>query len=350
MKKIKWIIFGVIVFVTIRAFLPYLLENRINRQLDSIDGYHGSVEDVDLALYRGGFKIHELKIFEEQSLTDSVPIVNLTELDFSIEWRALFKGKFVGEVYLTQLDVNLVKREKVEAEEEKSSRKELIKTVQTFNPIQINIFEIKSGSLKYADPSTNPEISIELDSIYLKAENLRNVRTRDKDLPASAKFRSSNKSGMKTSIDADLNYLSSPPDFDVDIELEKLDVNKFNEATEAYANLDVESGHFNLFMEMKAENGQVEGYSKPIIKNLKIAPADSGDSFLNKAYEKIVQAGVELLENGEKDQIASRISISGSLQNQDAELLGAIWNLFKNAFIEAFAMKLEHSIQFESEE
>lgn len=345
-----WIIGILILVIGLRAALPHLLENRINKQLDSIEGYHGSVNDVDLALYRGGFKIYKLKIFEKQSLADSVPIVDLGELDFSIEWRALFKGKFVGEVYLNQLDVNLVKREKVEAEEEKSSRKELIKTIQTFNPIQINIFEIKSGSLKYADPSANPEISIELDSIYLKAENLRNVRTRDKDLPASAKFRSSNKNGMKTSIDADLNYLSTPPDFDVNIEVEKLDVNKFNEATEAYANLDVESGHFNLFMELKAKNGQLEGYSKPIIKNLKIAPSDSGDSFLNKTYEKIVQAGVEILENGEKDQIASRISISGTLQKQDAELLTAIWNLFRNAFIEAFAMKLEHSIQFENEE
>jgi hypothetical protein len=102
-------------------------------------------------------------------------------------------------------------------------------------------------------------------------------------------------------------------------------------------------------MELKADKGQVEGYSKPIIKNLEIAPADSGDNFLNRAYETIVQAGVKLLENGEKDQIASRIPISGSLQNQEADILDAIWNLFSNAFIEAFAMKLEHSIEFDNE-
>jgi hypothetical protein len=101
-------------------------------------------------------------------------------------------------------------------------------------------------------------------------------------------------------------------------------------------------------MELKADKGQVEGYSKPIIKNLEIAPADSGDSFLNKAYEKIVQAGVELFENGEKDQIASRIPISGTLKNQDADIFSSIWNVFRNAFIEAFAMKLEYSVQFKN--
>jgi len=345
MKKLKWIFIVVFILIVVRAILPSLLKNRINKQLSSIDGYHGSVEDVDLALYRGGFRIHDLRLIEEQSLSDTIPLVNLEMLDFSIEWRSIFDGKFVGEVYFTDLDINFVKRAKVEEDDVKSSRAELIKEIQSFNPIHINILEVKSGSVSYKDPTTEPKISISLDSIYLKAENLRNVHQPGQKLPAHVLFKSSNADGMVSSLDADLNYLVDPPNFDIDFELENLDIVRFNEITESKAGLDMEKGTFHLFMEMHAKDGKIDGYSKPIIKNLKIAPADSSDGLIDKVYEEIVEVGTGILENNKKDQIASKIPISGTLKAQDPDVSESVWNLFKNAFVEAYTMRLDESIK-----
>lgn len=346
--KYKWIGIAVVLIIAFRISLPFLLQDRIIRSINDIDGYSGSVGNVDLQIYRGGFKVEELKIFEEASEKPEVPLVALGLLDFSIQWKALLKGHFVGEVYLDTLLVNFTKREE-ESETEQDSldtRIKLITELQKLNPIQINILEISNSEISYIDPTSEPKVDVTMKEIHLRAENLRNVQSDSDDLPASIQVSTSAMESGVIDLKAEMNYLLEPPNFDIDLEIERLNLVRFNEFFEAYANLGLKSGTLNFYSEAAARNGQIEGYVKPLIKNLEIADTDSTDGLIKKLYKGAVQVGTDLFENQKKDQIGTKVPISGSIENSQVKIFQSLLNFFKNAFIEAYKLEIERSIKF----
>ncbi|MGB6034678.1 MAG: DUF748 domain-containing protein [Cryomorphaceae bacterium] len=351
-KKYKWIAISIVLLIGFRISLPFLLQDRIIRSINDIEGYSGSVGNVDLQIYRGGFKVEELKIFEAASEKPEIPLVNLGLLDFSIQWKALLKGHFVGEVYLDTLLVNFTKRKEDTKSDQDSldNRIKLIAELQKLNPIQINILEISNSEIFYIDPTTEPEVNVALKEINLRAENLRNVQSSSDDLPASIQVTTSAMDRGMIDLKAEMNYLLEPPDFDIDLEIEQLNLVQFNEFFEAYANLGLKSGTLNFYSEAAARNGQIEGYIKPLIKNLEIADTDSTDGLIKKIYKGAVQAGTELFENQKKDQIGTKVPISGSLEKSQVKILQSLLNFFKNAFIEAYRLEIERSIGFNQAE
>jgi hypothetical protein len=349
-KRYYWLVGLALLLVAFRISLPFLLENRINNRLSSIDGYYGQVKNVDIQLYRGGFRLDQLSVYEKASADTDIPIVDLPSLDFSIQWKSLLKGRFVGEVYLDSLKVNFTQRRK-DADTMVDSidqRINLIRELQKLNPIQINIIEVTNGSVSYINPQTDPTVDISLHNFRFRAENLGNVLEPSEKLPASVLLDAATLDSGMVHLDAQLNYLITPPDFNFDFKMERIDIPRFNDFLEAYANLGVEAGSFNLYAEGKARNGALKGYSKPLIVGLEISPADSSDGLFQKIYEGAIDLGTDVFENGEKDQIGTRIPFSGRLDERKTGALQALYNFLKNAFFEAYKKELERSIKFGS--
>ncbi len=330
--------------IIVRAALPILLKHRINEAINEVEGYHGGVSDVDLQLYRGGFYIQQIQIFEEASKDPSIPMVSLAELDFSIHWRSLFKGKFVGEVYMDSLGVNFIRRTEPQTVDSVDARINLIQQIQQLNPINLNIFQITNGQVAYKDPGANPKIDIALHEFDLRAENLGNVINPKDALPANFKLTATTLDSGSVYLSGGLNYLLNPPNFDYNFKLEKIDMVRFNELFQAYAKLGVSRGELNFYSEGKAINGKLEGYAKPLIVGLEIAPADSSDGLASRINRGLAELGSNIFENKEKEQIGTKIPVEGRITGTDADVLQSIWNFVKNAFIEAYAMKLDQSI------
>ena len=70
-----------------------------------------ALKDIDIALIRGAYVIKELKIekIENNSKKDTIPFLTTPEIDLSVEWKSLFKGSVVGEVYIENPVLNFVK-------------------------------------------------------------------------------------------------------------------------------------------------------------------------------------------------------------------------------------------------
>ena len=84
------IIVGVIVLILVgvRIALPYIIKSYVNNVLSSIPDYTGSIEDVDLNLWRGAYKIQEVKLLKTSGKIP-VPFFSADEIDLSVEWGAL---------------------------------------------------------------------------------------------------------------------------------------------------------------------------------------------------------------------------------------------------------------------
>lgn len=344
----KWIIIlsVVAVLVAIRLALPGIVKKYVNKTLDEMEGYSGQVEDIDIRLIRGAYVIKELELVQTG---DSIPIpfLDIERIDLSVHWGALLKGRVVGEVVMDRPIVNFASAEDESGEtvSQDGSEADWTETLDDLIPIQVNRFEINNGKISFKDFSSEPQVDVFIDNLNLLATNLSTVQDKSKKLPANLKATGTSLGGGQLNIVADLNLLKEIPDLDLDLKFEGVDVTALNNFAQAYANIDVERGTFNLYTEIAVDNAELSGYVKPIFEDLKIIDwKKEEEGFLHKIWETVVAGVVTIFENQPKDQFATKVPLSGNLNDLEAETWPSIWNIVKNAFIEAFSKDLEGTV------
>ena len=107
---------------------------------------------------------------------------------------------------------------------------------------------------------------------------------------------------------------SKSPDFDLNIKIERTQMRAMNDLLRAYGNFDVTAGLFSLYSELSVKSGRVEGYIKPLFKDMKVYDArqDNEKSLFHKLYEGLVGGVAKLLENRPREEVATRTEISGA--------------------------------------
>ena len=87
----------VVVLLTARLMLPHFLKSAINRRLEAIPAYSGRVDAVGLSLFRGAYTMRGLQL-EKREAGGTRPFFAVDELDFSLVWSELLRGRVVSEV------------------------------------------------------------------------------------------------------------------------------------------------------------------------------------------------------------------------------------------------------------
>lgn len=345
MKKRYWIpLLILLILIGIRIALPFWVENYINKKLDGIEGYTGSVKDVDMHLYRGAYSVDSL-VIDKMDDNNEVPFVTVRQIDASIEWASLFDGALVGEIYLITPRINFVAPNKDEGQF--GTEVDWTKHLREMMPIRINRFAVRNGSVHYLDVASSPQVDLPLENLDLDILNISNIKGSE-DLPTDVTLNAVSIGGGTMNVEAKANLLKQIPDVDLNFEFEEVNLPDLNNFLEAYANVDAEQGEFNLYSEMVINNGYLEGYVKPIIRNLKVLNLEESEgNILEVVWEGIVGVVTEVFENQPKDQFASQVPLEGDLNDPETEVFPAIWNIFRNAFVEAFSKQTEGELRFE---
>jgi len=145
-----------------------------------------------------------------------------------------------------------------------------------------------------------------------------------------------------------MNMLKEHPDFDLSFELDGVDLIALNAFTEAYAKFTFGQGQLYAATEIVMKDGAFEGYLKPIFENVEISgQREEKRSFWRKAWEGVVGVAFKIFENPEEEQVATKIPFEGNTTETNAKIIPTVFNVFRNAFVEAFSKDLEHEITFE---
>ncbi|MEX5219897.1 MAG: DUF748 domain-containing protein [Nitrospira sp.] len=133
------------------------------------------------------------------------------------------------------------------------------------------------------------------------------------------------------------------PDFDLGVQIVKTELKSFNNVLRAYADMDLAKGNLSFFSELSIKNGQVEGYVKPIFKDVEVYdPAqDSDKAWTKKVYEAVIGGVVELLKNEPRQQVAAETEVTGPLPSPRADTWQIVGTLIQNAFFKAILPGLE---------
>jgi hypothetical protein len=340
----KWILLIVLaLLVAFRAALPYIVKSYVNKTLAGIPGHRGHVEDIDMSLWRGAYVIQDL-IIEKVAGNIPVPFISAKTIDLSVEWSALLHGSLVGEIEFINPKISFVQGP-TEKESQNGKDANFIETVKKLFPVRINRFDVQNGEVHFRNFHTDPKVDIHLDSLFLHAKNLTNSERLSKVLPASidAKGKAMHTGNFKGHLDID--PYEQKPTFNLDIQLEQVELTALNSFFDGYASVDVESGVFEMYAEVAAADGKFTGYVKPLFKNMRILDLKKdAKKPLKLLWQAVVAAVTELFTNHSTDQLGTKIPLSGSFESPSADILSTIGGILKNAFIKALMPGIEGTV------
>lgn len=328
------------ILIGFRLYFPVWLTGYVNEQIATLDGYGGTIEDVDVHLWRGAYQIHGLDIHKNTGGLEK-PFIAAEKIDFSVEWSALLNGAIVTEIDIYEVDFNFSKTQTGKGEGWAT-------LVNHLSPFDINRLDVHSGRLSYTSYTAEPNVHLFIDGIDAQIKNLRNVKDGDKALPSSVKVTGTSIGGGALSLDGGMNILKETPDFDLGLKLENANLKAFNDYARSYAGLDFESGTLGVFSEMAAANGRLTGYVKPVATGVSVVSVKEQGNPFNLLWESLVSVVLELFENQSQDQFAMRIPVEGNLNSPEQEFwIDGFLSIFSNAFGRAFSKNEDGTINFQ---
>jgi hypothetical protein len=338
----------IVVLVLIRLALPFIALHYANKTLANIKGYYGHIEDIDIALLRGAYKVDSVYLNKKDSATQiQTPFFSAQSIGVGIEWRAIFQGSLVAEIVLEEPVLRFT-RDKVEPKQIIKDSTRFTRLLDEFMPLHINRFEITNGKIQYIDQGSKPPVDIAMTNTYVIAQNLRNSYDSTKLLPAKIDGRANVYDGT-FSFNVNLNPLANSPTFDMNAEIKNTNLAKLNDFFKAYANIDVNKGIFGMYTEAAANEGKFKGYVKPLIKDLDVlGKEDKKDGLGQKIWEGFAGTIAQLFKNQAKDQLATKIPFEGNLKDPKTNIWSAIWSILKNAFVQALKPSVDNDININS--
>ncbi|WP_367181437.1 DUF748 domain-containing protein [uncultured Lacinutrix sp.] len=344
LKKKRYIIpvTLILILIALRLYLPIIVKDNVNKVLSEIPGYYGQVEDIDISLIRGAYVINGMYLNKVNAKTQ-IPFLKFPKTDISIEWKSLFSGHIVSEIIMSNPEIIYVQEDQSITATEPNVD-DWTKALTDLVPIDINHLTINNGKLAYVELNTDPNIDLQFNTLYLKADNLRNVKENERVLPSPITATAISIGGGEVKLNGNVNIVKEIPDMDVSFSLENADVKALNPFTRHYSGIDFEEGQFGLYSEIAIADGYFKGYMKPLLKNSKLIGKDDG--VLGVIWEGFVGFFKFVLKNQSTDTIATKIPMEGDLNNIKSGILPTIGGIFKNAWISAFKGEIDDEIEY----
>jgi hypothetical protein len=329
--------------VAARLALPYAVEDFVNRKLAALDSYAGHVGDIDIHLWRGAYSIDDMEIVKKGARRP-VPFFRGQRVNFSVEWRSLFRGSIVSEAQFIRPELNLVQGR--DASDTQLGKEENWNArLEELFPFRFNTIEVVDGTVRFLAPGISTGDAITARRVNGNVSNLTNVLDTGKETFADFRITADVLEGAPAVVAGSVNAFAAQPTFDVNLEVKKVQLPQVNPWLREFIKADAEAGKFELYLELAAADGKFKGYAKPILQDVDLyRSGEEEQSALKRIWEGFLDFAANVLENPDAEQVAARIPFTGTIKDPETSLFATIASVLRNAFISAFARSLEGSI------
>jgi uncharacterized protein DUF748 len=198
------------------------------------------------------------------------------------------------------------------------------------------------ATVGFVNEEETPRYRVFLADTNLVIENFSNQRSEG---TATARLTGRFMGHGATTVSATFRPETTGPDFDVDARIENTNLKALNDLLRAHAALDVVSGVFAVYSELRVKNGRVEGYVKPLFHDLTVygKAQDADKSLGQKLKEKTADVIGKVLKNQPRREVATVAPIEGPLENPKASTWETLIGLIRNAFFKAILPGFERA-------
>ncbi|UTL92534.1 DUF748 domain-containing protein [Pseudomonas fluorescens] len=347
--RYRWPLIGlaslVVLLVALHVALPYLVRDYLNDKLADMGEYRGQVTDVDLAWWRGAYQINGLKIVKTSGKVP-VPFLEAPLIDLSVSWHSLIYDKaVVAKVAFARPVLNFVDGGNKQASQTGQGtdwRQQLDKLL----PITLNEVHVENGTLTFRNFNSRPRVDLKATQLNANIRNLTNVRDEKGRRDASFDGTALIAGDAKVESRATFDPFSDFDDFEFRLRATGIELRRLNDFASAYGKFDFNAGHGDVVIEAQAENGRLNGYIKPLLRDVDVFDwqqdvEEKDKGFFRSVWEAVVGATETVLKNQPKNQFATRVELSGSVHQQNISGFEAFLQILRNGFIEAFNARYE---------
>lgn len=347
--RYRWPLIGlaslVALLVALHLALPYLVRDYLNDKLADMGDYRGHVADVDLAWWRGAYRINGLRIVKTSGKVP-VPLLDAPVIDLSVSWHSLIYDKaVVAKVIFEQPELNFVDGGNKQASQTGQGtdwRQQLEKLL----PITLDEVHIDNGTLTFRNFNSNPPVNLKATRLDATISNLTNVRDKQGRRDASFEGTALLAGNAKVESRATFDPFSDFDDFEFRLRATGIELRNLNDFASAYGKFDFSAGHGDVVIEAQAENGRLNGYIKPLLRDVDVFDwqqdvENKDKGFFRSVWEAVVGASETVLKNQPKNQFATRVELSGSVHKQNISAFEAFLQILRNGFIQAFNARYE---------
>jgi uncharacterized protein involved in outer membrane biogenesis len=164
-----------VLLIALHIALPYMVRDYLNGKLADMGDYRGQITDVDLALWRGAYKINGLKIVKVDGKVP-VPFVNAPLIDLAVSWHSLwYDHAVVAQVKFFKPEVNFVdggaNKQNSQTGQGTDWRAQLGKLL----PITLDEVQIHEGKITFRNFNSKPPVNMNATNVDASIYNLTNV-------------------------------------------------------------------------------------------------------------------------------------------------------------------------------
>lgn len=331
----------IILLVILHLSLAYLVRYLLNENMAQMGDYTGSVEKVELYWWQGAYELHDLRI-EKIEGDVQAPLLQAPLIDIAISWKTLWEQRaLVAVVRFTEPELTFVDAQN-EKDKQAGEGVDWRKTLQDQLPITMNELHIVDGVLAFRNFSTEPQVNLYANNVDLTIYNLSTAENLEGTRDASMKGTAAFLGHAPVEAEAAFDPLVRMEDFAFRLRVAELELPRLNDFASAYGKFDFQAGSGELVIEASVEGGMLEGYVKPLMRDVEIFDFEQDiqnddKGILRGIWEALVGGGGTILKNQRKDQLATRVTLAGTLNDAEVSPLQAFFGILRNGFIEAFS-------------
>lgn len=265
-----------------------------------------------------------------------------------VEYAPWFKMVHLREVRLDGLHADFVHTPRTAAAE-RVVRKEVGRAAdQATNApgllLRVDRAYASGANVGYVNKAADPAYRVFIVEGELAMENLSNHFTEGTAVAVlTGKFMGTG----ATAVRATFRPETTGPDFDIDVRIDDTDMRGMNQLLRAYGKFDVTGGRFSFYSQLRIKDRQITGYVKPLFRDLDVYDGrqDREKGLFRKLYEGMVGGLAKLLENAPRDEVATKTTVSGRLDDPQTSSVQTILRLIQNAFFQAILPGFDREIE-----
>ena len=231
---------------------------------------------------------------------------------------------------------------------DKARRAELVETAKELKKESQLVVTVQHGKILHSDlgfvnQSAKPDYRVFVTDVNAEVDHFSSELKRLEGGDAAVKVTGQFMGTGQTVVAGTFRPEKPDPDFDLDVRIVKTQLRSFNDVLRAYADVDVSKGAFSFFSELSIKNGQVNGYVKPMFKDVEVydPKQDTDKALTRKVYEAVIGGVADLLKSKDGEQIAAESDVTGPVPYPRADTWQIVGTLIQNAFFKAILPGLE---------
>lgn len=344
--KLGWLFLAlIVVLIIVRVAMPFMVRHYLNDRIEHMGPYHGSMEAVHLQIWRGSYAIENLRI-QKDGAPPNEPFLVAPHTEITLSYSAAFHGHLRGKIGFYDAVVNFIDG-KTESERQTGKGVNWSDELNILIPAEVDEINIHNGTVTFRNFVSSPRVDLKMTDVNSTVTNLSKAQRENGSRVATLHTTATILGDAPLDTNANFDPTNRFGDFSYHVHVTHIQLVRANDLSRAYTGLDFAGGTGDFTMELKARNGELEGYAEPVFKDLQLFSWKKDVEQEKKGpvkllYEAAAQGVVSLLKDQSTDQFVARVPISGRIDDSEVGKPQAIFNVLHTSFVQAYKAQLDH--------